>query len=94
MKNVKFLEEKAFPHLFCTGSGGYLSSHRENGMGFADYVKLRIFGMDPRFRNDSTYLFFLFVLKEKIELRRCEATFFRKGKLNKSKYTVDFFARM
>ena len=89
-ETAEHLEEKAFPHLFPTGTGGYLSSHQENGVSFASYIKQRIFGMDPRFRNDTTYLFFLFIVKESIEIKRCNGTFFRKGKANKSKYTVDF----
>ena len=57
-----FLEEKCFPEKFPYGTGGYLSScvdNPENGIGFANYCVNQILSCDPKFRNDSTYIFFL-----------------------------------
>ena len=50
----------------------------------------RIFGLDSRFREDETYLFFLYVIKESLEITRAVHTFFRKGKAKNDKYSVDF----
>ena len=41
-ETAQFLEEKCFPHLFPTGTGGYLSTYQHRGVGFANYVKQRI----------------------------------------------------
>ena len=57
-----FLEEKAFPEKFPYGTGGYLSScvdNPENDMGFANYCISQIMSCDPKFREDSSYIFFL-----------------------------------
>ena len=76
-----FLEEKLFPNLFPYGVGGYLSSNvmRNQDVGFANYVKSRILSANPKFRNDKTYVFFLLLVKEMIELKRSEQTYFRKA---------------
>ena len=55
---AEHLEEKCFPHLFPNGIGGYISTYQKQRIGFANYVKQRILGIDPRFRDDATYLFF------------------------------------
>ena len=89
-ESAKDLEEKAFPHLFPSGTGGYLSTHQRNGVGFANYVKQRILGKDSRFRDDGVYMAFLFLVKEQIEIKRSVCTFFRKSKLNKMTYDVKF----
>ena len=34
---------------------------------------------DPKFRNDSAYLFFLLLVKEMIQLKRCKTTYFRQA---------------
>ena len=34
---------------------------------------------DPKFRNDSAYLFFLLLVKELIQLKRCKTTYFRQA---------------
>ena len=39
-----FEEEKCFPTLFHRGTGGYASSYLETGLGFTNYVKLRLTG--------------------------------------------------
>ena len=71
-----FLEEKLFPVLFPYGIGGYMSSNmlRENDMGFANYVKNRIMSADPKFRNDPSYLFFLLLVKEMVDMKRSKQT--------------------
>ena len=77
-----FLEERAFPEKFPYGTGGYLSSciHDEgNDMGFASYCINQIMSADPKFRNDSSYLFFLLLVKELIQLKRCKSTYFRQA---------------
>ena len=61
-----FLEEKAFPHLFPYGYGGYLSSNMDKSdgfEGFAMYVRNRIKSADPKFRKDYIYIFFLLQVK-------------------------------
>ena len=77
-----FLEEKAFPEKFPYGVGGYLSSmlnsERED-MGFAAYCINQIMSCDPKFREDSTYVFFLLLVKELIHMKRCRSTFMRQA---------------
>ena len=65
-----YIEEKAFPHLFPYGTGGYLSSCLDSGenMGFAVYCRNRLKSANPKYRNDQTYVFFLFLVKESMEL--------------------------
>ena len=77
-----FLEEKAFPHLFPYGHGGYLSTcvKRKSPLGFAAYCRNRIKSVDPRFREDSVYIFFLLLIKEKVELKRCRETYLRQAR--------------
>ena len=77
-----FLEEKCFPEKFPFGTGGYLSScldNPENEIGFANYCVNQILSCDPKFRNDSSYLFFLLLVKELIQLKRCKTTYFRQA---------------
>ena len=75
----KFLEEKAFPHLFPSGEGGYVSTYKKIGMKFGQYVKLRMLGKDSCFRKNSTYLFFLLCIKERIQVRSMTSMYFRKA---------------
>ena len=96
--DVKYIEEKSFPDLFPNGTGGYLSTYVDNEGGnvtrsvdFANYIKQRILGVDSRFREDSTYMFFLFLVKERIEISRSVTTFFRKSKVDKKNFDVKFF---
>ena len=59
-----FLEEKCFPHLYPFGIGGYMSTNldaKDTHQGFATYVRRRIMSADPKYRQDYTYLFFLFI---------------------------------
>ena len=77
-----FLEEKCFPDKFPFGTGGYLSScidNPEKDMGFANYCIQKIMSADPKFRNDSTYLFFLLLVKELIMLKQCKSTYLRQA---------------
>ena len=37
-----FEEEKCFPTLFPKGTGGYMSTYMDTGLGFSNYVKLRL----------------------------------------------------
>ena len=90
-----FLEEKCYPEKFPYGTGGYLSScinDQENNMGFANYCINQIMSADPKFRNDSSYLFFLLLVKELIQLKRCKTTYFRQAtrlpNLNKENISV------
>jgi hypothetical protein len=77
-----FLEEKIFPEKFPFGTGGYLSScidNPESDMGFANYCVNQILSADPKFRSDSTYLFFLLLVKELVMLKRCKTTYLRQA---------------
>lgn len=50
-------------------------------VGFANYVKERLLGQDPRFRDDRAYVMYLFLVKEGLALKQSRVTFFRKAKL-------------
>ena len=47
-----------------------------------DYVKMPLLGAHDRFRKDTTYMMFIFLVKETVELKRSRVTFFRKAKLH------------
>ena len=81
-KGDVFLEEKAFPHLFPYGIGGYLSSclSTKKNMGFAVYCRNRLRSVDAKFRNDQTYVFFLLLVKELVELKNCQSTYLRQAR--------------
>ena len=71
-----------FSRKFTFGTGGYLSScidDEGNGMGFANYCINQLMSADPKFRQDSAYLFFLLLVKELIQLKRCKSTYFRQA---------------
>ena len=77
-----FLEEKCFPELFPFGVGGYLSrtiDEENRTMGFAEYIKHRILSADSRYRRNTKYLFFLLLVKELIQLKRCKQTYLRQA---------------
>ena len=76
-----FLEEKLFPNLYPYGFGGYLSSNLLNAsdMGISNYIKSRILSADPKFRNDTTFVFFWLLVKELTDIKRSEQTFLRKS---------------
>ena len=79
-----FIEEKCFPHLFPFGVGGYMSSvldGKDTEMGFSNYVRHRLLHVDSRYRNCTTYVFFLLLVKECIELQRCKNTYLRQARL-------------
>ena len=76
-----------FPYLhkiysIYSGTGGYLSTYQPKGIGFVNYIKKRLLGADSTFCNDTTYLMFMFLLKETVELKRSRVTFFRKAKMH------------
>lgn len=58
-----------------------MSTYQPQGVGFSNYVKARLLGTDARFRNDRTYLMFIFLIKEMVELKRSRVTFFRKARV-------------
>ena len=76
-----FLEEKMFPQLFPYGIGGYLSSNllKNSNMGFSNYCKNRLLSVDSKYRRDPAYICFLLTVKELLEMRRGENTYFRKA---------------
>ena len=48
-------------------------------MGFASYIKHRLLAADPKFRSNRTYMFFLLIIKELIQLKRCKQTYMRQA---------------
>ena len=42
--SIKYQEEKCFPTLFPKGTGGYISTYLDTGLGLANYIKLRVTG--------------------------------------------------
>ena len=76
-----YLEEKCFPKLFPRGLGGLLSSNliKCSNMGISNYVKSRLLSADPKFRRDPTYVFFLLLVKEMVDIKRSQQTYFRKA---------------
>ena len=52
----------------------------EHKIGFAAYCRARIRGLDPRFRENLFYIIFLFLTKEKIEIKRSIQTFCRQAR--------------
>ena len=78
-----YLEEKCFPHIFPYGAGGYLSTNldaKDTHNGFASYVRHRIMSADPKYRQDYIYLFFLLLVKELVQLKRCKSTYLRQAR--------------
>jgi hypothetical protein len=77
-----FLEEKCFPELFPFGTGGYMSSlidNEERDTGFAMYIKHRILSADSKYRKNNAYMFFLLIVKELVQLKRCKQTYMRQA---------------
>ena len=52
---------------------------RQNDVGFSNYVKNRLLSADEKFRNDPSYVFFLLLVKEMVDMRRSKQTYFRKA---------------
>merc|ERR1711996_44748 len=86
---VKDIEERCFPHLFPNGNGGYLSTYASKKVTFSNYIKMRLNGIDRRYANDHQYIIFLYQIKESLEIKRSRVTYFRKCKMNKTKYNKD-----
>ena len=79
-----YIEERAFPHLFPYGVGGYMSTvldGKETDMGFSNYVRHRLMHVDSRYRKDTVYVFFLLLVKEYVELQRCKDTYLRQARI-------------
>ena len=47
---------------------------------------MRLNGIDRRYANDQQYIIFLYQIKESLEIKRSRVTYFRKCKMNKTKY--------
>merc|ERR1711962_744771 len=88
-EEVKDIEERCFPHLFPKGNGGYLSTYASKKVTFSNYIKMRLNGIDRRYANDHQYIIFLYQIKESLEIKRSRVTYFRKCKMDKTKYTKD-----
>ena len=86
-ENVVDIEEYCFTHLFPFGVGGYVSSYALKGVSFVNYIKMRLNGIDRRYASDHSYITFLFQVKEALEIKRSRVTYFRKCKMNRTKYT-------
>ena len=71
-----------FSDLFVHGTKGFLSTNMSSkrAIGFAMYCRNRIKSVDPRFRQDQYYIFFLLLIKEKIEIKRSLQTFMRQAR--------------
>ena len=72
----------AFPELYPYGTGGYLSSCIDDpnkSLGFAEYCIGQLMSCDPKFRTNKTYILFLLLVKELIELKRCRTTYLRQA---------------
>ena len=77
-----YLEEMVFPELFPYGTGGYISSCIDDpnkSLGFAEYCIGQLMSCDPKFRTNKTYILFLLLVKELIELKRCRTTYLRQA---------------
>ena len=77
-----FIEEKCFPDEFPYGTVGYLSSCMNdpaNDIGFAKYCTGQLMSADPKFRKDTSYIFFLLLVRELIHRKRCKQTYFRQA---------------
>merc|ERR1712082_189482 len=85
-EQVLDIEERCFPHLFPKGKGGYLSTYASQKVTFSNYIKMRLNGIDRRYAIDHQYIIFLYQIKESLEIKRSRVTYFRKCKMNKTKY--------
>merc|ERR1711873_303196 len=88
-EEVNDIEERCFPHLFPKGKGGYLSTYASKKVTFSNYIKMRLNGIDRRYANEHQYIIFLYQIKESLEIKRSRVTYFRKCKMNKTKYNKD-----
>ena len=86
-ENILKSEERCFLHLFPQGKGGYLSIYASKNVTFSNYIKMQLNGIDQRYANDHQYIIFLYQIKESLEIKRSRVTYFRKCKMNKTKYT-------
>ena len=56
-----------------------LINNKEEDMGFASYVKHRVMSSDSKYRRNSSYVFFLLLVKELVHLKRCKDTYMRQA---------------
>merc|ERR1712041_24545 len=68
------------------GNGGYLSTYASKKVNFSNYIKMHLNGIDRRYANDHQYIIFLYQIKDSLEIKRSKVTYFRKCKMNKTKY--------
>ena len=70
-------------HLYSiAGVGGYISSSFENperSIGFAKYCVSQLMSCDPKFRNNTTYISTLLIVKELIMIKRSLTTYLRQA---------------
>ena len=62
--------------------GGYISStfnKPAEKLGFAKYCSDRLLSCDPKFRNDTIYIFTLLIVKELMMLKNCKSTYLRQA---------------
>ena len=81
-KEDVYLEEKCFPELFPLGCGGYLSTCLSTGtnIGFSKYARQKIKSADSKFRDNQSFVFFLLLVKELVELNSCQSTYLRQAR--------------
>ena len=48
-------------------------------IGFAEYIKHRVLSVDSKYRRNTAYVFFLLLVKELLQLKRCKQTYFRQA---------------
>ena len=94
LESLDDIEERCFTHLFPFGVGGYLSSYALKGVSFTNYIKMRLNGIDRRYASDHSYITFLFQVKEALEIKRSRVMYFRKCKMNRTKYTKAILQNM
>ena len=64
------------------GVGGYISSSFENperNLGFAKYCVSQLMSCDPKFRNSTTYISTILIVKELIMIKRSLTTYLRQA---------------
>ena len=66
-------------HVFNLGTGGYISTWKDGGTKFSDYVKMRMLGPNTAYRRNQTYVFFLLCIKERCQVRSMTSMYFRKA---------------
>ena len=73
-------DAKAFPMLHPDGLNNLTDKRRKRRLAEVDYFKQRLFNIDPRWRNNTHWVFAAAVYKEKKELQRNIDLAFKKCK--------------